>query len=194
MKKKGRDDKIQKGSPGYIKSMRKNTLIHMIVLFLIAFAIFFTGKFRYSEYSTMFSITAIVVCIPASMRCVSFIMFMLHRGGDREFYDKCLQIAGKDDLFFESVITTSEKSYDVYAFGIFEDNIIGYCPEKNKDISKLEKHLRDMFEKNSYGSAGIKIFTESDKFLSRLEQLSSKELKNEERVTGMRGLIANLSL
>ncbi len=186
--------KNPKGSLGYIKAMRGRMLIHTLVLFAIAFAIFFIGKFKYSAYSTMFSITAIVVCIPASMRCVSFIMFMIHKVADRDFCDECMENASSDELFFESVITTSEKSYDVYAFGIFPDSLIGYCPDTKKDISKLEKHLREMFTRNDLASVGIKIFSDRAKFLSRLQQLSGQDNKDPEKTGSIRRLISNLSL
>ncbi len=183
----------KKGTFGYIKNMRKVMLLHTVILFLIAFFIFFVGKFRYSDYATMFSITAIVVCIPASMRCVSFIMFMIHKGGDTAFFDKCSAIPA-EYLFFDSVITTTGDSYDVYAFGIFEESAVGICTDPKKDITKLEKHLREMFEKNDLRSVGIKIFKDEDKFINRAKELAARKNEDTSKLERIRSLIQNLSL
>ena len=183
----------KKGTFGYIKAMRKKTIVHTIVLFAIALLIFFAGKLRYPGYATMFSITAIVVCIPASMRCVSFIMFMIHKGGDEEFFRDCESMA-EGICFYDSVITTSEKSYDVYAFAVSSDSVAGYCPEKDKDIAKLEKHLKDMFDKNGYADVVIKIFTSKEKFLTRLSGISKKTAGDPQKTSGIEGLLGNLSL
>lgn len=186
-------DSMKKGSFGYIRAMRKRSAIHTIVLFAAALLIFFAGRFRYPDYATMFSITAIVVCIPASMRCVSFIMFMIHKGGDEDFFNEC-ESRASGICFYDSVITTPEKSYDVYAFAIASDSVAGYCPETKKDIGMLEKHLKDMFSKNGYQDIVIKIFTSKEKFLNRLSELSKKQVSDTGRISGMKGLVGNLSL
>ena len=185
--------KKSKGTFGYIRNMRKVMLLHTVILFLIAFFIYFTGKYRYSDYATMFSITAIVVCIPGSMRCVSFIMFMIHRGGDEAFYNKCGNIPDSH-LFYDSVITTTGESFDVYAFGIFEENLTGFCPDPKKDISKLEKHLREMFDKNDLKSVGIKIFKDEERFLNRTSELCARKNEDSKKRERIRSLINNLSL
>ncbi len=186
--------KIKKGSFGYIRFMRKKTFIHLLILFIIALGIFFTGKYRYPDYSTMFSITAIVVCIPASMRTVSFIMFMIHKGIDRERYDECTAISGAVPLFFDSVITTSEKSYDVNVFALTHENIAGYSPDSAKDIKKLEGHLKDMAVKNGFKNINVRIFTDYQKFTSRLSKLSEDFSEKYETDDALYGLIGNLSL
>ena len=183
----------KKGEFGYIRHMRKAMLLHTVILFLIAFFIFFTGKTRYSEYSTMFSITAIVVCIPGSMRMVSFIMFMIHRGGETAFFEKCQRIPARY-LFFDSVITTTGESIDVYAFGIFEVSVIGFCPDGKADLKKLEKHLREMFERNDLKTVGIKIFKDEDRFLNRASELAAHKNEDQTKCERIRCLIGNLSL
>ena len=182
-----------KGSFGYIRHMRKKALIHALILYIIAFFIFFVGKTRYSDYATMFSITAVVVCIPGSMRLVSFIMFMIHRGGDRSFFEKCSDLDEKL-LIFDCVVTTTGDSYDVYAFCIADDSVAGFCPDPKKEMQKLEKHLREMFDKNSLKSVGIKIFKEEDKFLRRSSELSARKSHDEGKTDSIRTLLLNLSL
>lgn len=166
--------------------------LHTLILFLIAFLIFFVGKYRYSDYATMFSITAIVVCIPASMRCVSFIMFMIHKGGDGSFFESCRQI-NDEHFFYDSVITTTGESFDVYAFFISPESVVGFCPDPKKDISKLEKHLREMFARNDLKSVGIKIFKEEDRFLKRSSELAGR-ITDIHNTDSIRSLISNLSL
>ncbi|MBO6112297.1 MAG: hypothetical protein J6P45_04540 [Lachnospiraceae bacterium] len=185
---------MKKGGFGYIRFMRKRTFIHMLILFIIAFGIFFAGKIMYPDYSTMFSITAIVVCIPASMRTVSFIMFMIHKGADKELFDEISPLAGDIPLFYDSVITTAEKSYDVNVFALTHEQIIGYSPKKGKDLKKLEEHLKEMAFKNGFKSSNVKIFTDTGKFKMRLEKLSSDFKEKDESDDALYNLIGNLSL
>ena len=186
--------RVKKGRYGYLKSSQLFSCLRMILFFLIAFILFFLGKFIYTEHYTMFTVTAIVMCIPASMAAVTFIMFMRFRTGRREIYDDCEKIHGSVKMFYDSVITTTLKSYGVNVFACTNKNVIAYTEYRKVDISLLEKHLKDMAERNGFKGFSIKVFTEYPKFRSRLARLAEDYPENANSDEGMISLIGNLSL
>ncbi len=186
--------KKKKGEYGYLNAMRSETLLRALLLTAFASAVFLTGKFLYPDYSTMFGITAVVICIPAAMSVVSFVMFMLHKTGRKEIHEECERLRGNVPVFYDSVITTREKSYGVNVFACAGGNLIGYSEYEKFDASVVEKHLREMSRKNELSGVGVKLFTEFPKFQNRLSKLSEGYEKAEPEDLMVLQLVGNLSL
>lgn len=183
-----------KGKYGYLKSSQFFSAIRTLIFFAVAFTFFILGKCVYKQYYTMFTVTAIVICIPAAMSAVAFIMFMRFRQGRREIFDDCESIHGNVLLFYDSVITTTLKSYGVNVFAVTNKNVIGYTEYKKVDVDIIEKHLKEMADKNDFRGFSFKVFTEYPKFKSRLSHLAEEYTKNINSDAGMIKLIGNLSL
>lgn len=186
--------RVKKGHYGYLHSSQFFSCLRMIVFFIIAFIFFFLGKFVYTKYYTIFTVTAIVMCIPASMAAVTFIMFMRFKTGRREIYEDCEKIRGNVGQFYDAVITTTLKSYGVNVFACTNKNLIAYTEYKKVDVPLLEKHLKEMGEKNGFKGWSIKVFTDYPKFKARLSHMSEEFPNNANSDAGMLTLLGNLSL
>ncbi len=186
--------KPEKGKYGYLNRMRRYTFLKAVMLLIFAFAIFLFGKLRYPAYSTMFGITAVVVCIPAAMTVVSFVMFVLHKTGPVRIYDTCEELRGTVPAFYDSVITTTQKSYGVNVFICANGTLAGYSEDPKMDTGVVEKHIREMAAKNDFKSPGVKIFTDFSRFQGRLSKLASDYGEEEPEDKRLLALIANLSL
>ncbi|MCR5486927.1 MAG: hypothetical protein K6F35_05290 [Lachnospiraceae bacterium] len=191
---KGFLKKPRKGTYGYLKGMRYYTLLKALLLFFFAFAVLLTGKLRFPVYSKMFGITAIVICIPGAMAAVSFVMFCLHKPGSAEVYEECEQIRGEVPVFYDSVITTTEKGYSISVFACADGSLIGFAGAEGMDASLVEKHIRQMNEKNGLDGVGVKIFKDYSAFKARLLKLASGYPQKKEKDLSVLALIGNLSL
>ena len=166
---------MKKGQFGYIASMKKKSCITAILLAAAAALIYFTGLHFFPMNKTAVGIVTVVICIPAAMALVRFIMFMRFPSGKNEVYDSIESIRGKVPVFYDSIITTPDKSYGVNAFIASEGSLLGYTDYEKTDIPKLEKHLKDMFTANKYHDLNIKVFKERTKFSERLETLAGRQ-------------------
>ena len=166
---------MKKGDFGYISSMKKKSCLAALLLACIAALIYFLGLHFFSSNRTAVGIVTVVVCIPAAMALVRFIMFIRFPSGNREVYELTESLRGCVPVFYDSIITTPEKSYGVNAFIASDGSLIGYTEYSGVDIRKLEKHLKDMFAANKYQDINIKVFTDRDRFTDRLEALAKRQ-------------------
>lgn len=183
-----------KGRYGYLKSSKLFLGLRTFIFFLIAFILFFLGRSVYPKYYTVFTVAAMVACIPAAMAAVTFIMFIRFKSGSSEIYDECERIHGSIPLFYDSIITTTLKSYGINVFAAAGKNLIAFSDYDKLDIPVLEKHLKEMADKNELKGWTVKVFTDMRKFSSRLEHLSSEFEKATPEDERMIRLIGNLSL
>lgn len=165
---------MKKGTYGYIGTMKIKSGAASLGLAIIAALIYISGLHFFPYNKTAVGIVTVVVCIPAAMALVRFIMFMRFPEGSREIHDLIEDARGEIPVFYDSIMTTSEKSYGVNAFISADGSLLGYTEYDKVDTAKLEKHLKDIFASNKYTDLNIKVFTERDRFVERLKALAAK--------------------
>ena len=185
---------MKKGAYGYICSMKLKSGMASLALAAVAVLIYFTGLHFFPENKTAVGILTVVVCIPAAMALVRFIMFMRFKKGSREIYDLIEEMRGEVQVFYDAIITTPDKSYAVNAFIASGGSLLGYTEYENTDIAKLEKHLKDIFTANKYTDLNIKVFTDRQKFLDRLKALSERQDTHTKTDDSILHLVGRISL
>lgn len=185
---------MKKGSYGYIGSMKIKSGMASLALAAAAVLVYFTGLHFFPANKTAVGILTVVICIPAAMALVRFIMFMRFPEGSSETYDLIEKNKGIVPVFYDSIITTSEKSYGVNAFISCDGSLLGFTGYDKVDVAKLEKHLNDIFIANKYKDLNIKVFTDREKFLERLKVLAGRADADRSRDEAVLHLIGRISL
>ncbi len=185
---------MKKGSFGYIASMKIKSGIAALCLAAFSVIIYFTGLHFFPDNKTAVGILTVVICIPAAMALVRFIMFMRFKSGSREVFELIEGNRGEVPVFYDSIITTSDKSYGVNAFISSDNSLLGYTEYDKVDLQKLEKHLKDIFTANKYKDLNIKVFTDRNKFMERLQTLASRHDASDTRDASILHLIGRISL
>ena len=80
--------KISKGNFGYFKSEKKRRLIITAILFAVPLFIFFTSWIYFKTRMTVWTVVAVVGCLPACKSMVSLIMILKCRPMDAGLYQK----------------------------------------------------------------------------------------------------------
>ena len=179
---------MQKGSYGYINSMKLKTMLLTLGIFGAAVLVYVLLLFFFPEHRTMVAIVSVLITIPGAMAMVRFIMFMRFKEGDREIYETVERIRGDLPVYYDAILTTPDKSYGVNAFISCGRDLMGYSAYKGTESAKIEKHLKEIYENNMFKDMNIKVFTEADKFSDRIKTLA--ERKREE--TGMEDKVLHL--
>ena len=185
---------MKKGRYGYIGTMKIKSGTASLALAMTAVLIYFSGLHFFPYNKTAVGIMTVVICIPAAMALVRFIMFLRFPEGKREVFELIEEKKGDVPVYYDSIITTSDKSYGVNAFIAFDGSLLGYTEYDRVDTVKLEKHLKDIFTANKYKDLNIKVFTDREKFLDRLQSLAGRKDAENARNEAILHLIGRISL
>ena len=79
--------KIRKGDYGYIQSQKKKRVLYTILTFIAPLSVFFTGLFMKGDRNSVFTVVAVVACLPACKFAVSMIMMFLEKPMDPNDYE-----------------------------------------------------------------------------------------------------------
>ncbi len=165
---------MKKGNFGYISFMKKKSAVTAILISAAAALVYYAGLKVFPSNRTAVGIVTVLISIPAAMALVRFVMFMRFKGGDRKVYDRVEEIKGIVPVFYDSILTTPEKSYGVNVFISAEQSLLGLSLYDGVDIGMVEKHLRGIFDGLHMSNVNIKVFTDEDKFYERLKTLSER--------------------
>ena len=174
--------KISKGNFGYFKSEKKRRLIITAILFAVPLFIFFTSWIYFKTRMTVWTVVAVVGCLPACKSLVEMFMFLRYKGCNEQ--DAAQMAAHTDGLtgLYDMVFTSYEKNYEIHHMTICGNTLCGYTSDPKFAEQAFYKHIQDILKKDNYREVTVKIFHDLDKYLKRCEQL--KDLPAQPELTG----------
>ena len=133
MRNKSKKMKIQKGEFGYFAAEKKRLLGLTSVLFAVPLFIFFSAWIYNGSRLTVWTVVAVVGCLPACRYLVNLIMVFLRRSMDEELYKKIRSHQGSLCMAYEMYMTFYEKSAYIDAFAICGNTVVGYSSDPKID-------------------------------------------------------------
>ena len=173
--------KISKGNFGYFKSEKKRRLIITAILFAVPLFIFFTSWIYFKTRMTVWTVVAVVGCLPACKSMVSLIMILKCRPMDAGLYQKIQEHQGRLDMAYELYMTFYEKSAYIDAVAVCGNTVAAYSSDPKIDASFMETNSQKIIRKNGY-KATVKIFTDLRPFLERLDSMNDHKESLEEGI------------
>ena len=173
--------RIPKGEWGYFKSEKKRRMIITAVLFAVPLFIFFTSWIYFKTRMTIWTVVAVVGCLPACKSAVSLIMILKCRPLDETLYKKIREHQDRLDMAYEMYMTFYEKSASIDAFAICGNVVAGYSSDPKIDVSYMEKEAQKILRGNGF-KVNVKIFTRLEQFLERLDSMNEHKESLEEGI------------
>ena len=173
--------KIQKGDFGYFSAEKKRLLGLTAILFAVPLFIFFTAWAYNGSRLTIWTVIAVVGCLPACRYLVNLIMIFLRHPMDGELYEKIRSHQGDLTMSYEMYMTFYEKSANIDAFAICGNTVVGYSSDPKIDVTFMERECQKILRGNSF-KATVKIFTRLDPFLERLDSMNAHKESLEEGI------------
>ena len=170
--------KIQKGDFGYIKSQRKKRVAITILMFAIPIVIFLTGLYITHTRKNMFTLVAILGCLPASKFAVNMIMIWLQKPISQQQHDEIAAHVRDMTVIYEATVSAYEKNTPFVSIVISGLNIIGFTQSPKADPAFAEKHIKKILQGNGFKS-NVKVFTDQKQFLRRVDELYPDHLEKE---------------
>lgn len=167
--------KVKKGMYGYIKYQKIRTFIITFILFLIPLVIYATGYIQTKTRLNLFTIVAILGCLPACKSLVALIMIMMQKSVPQDIYEQAKKANGDLVAGYELVFTAYEHTTPVNTLIICGDQIVCYTPDEKTDTAYLEKHITKIMTVNGFPSVQVKVMKDLKKYLQRAGEIRSRQ-------------------
>lgn len=163
---------MKKGMAGYLNRQKKIEIIKTLVSFGLVLAIFLVGYLTTGSRKNLFTLVAILGCLPAARVLVGLITRFPYRSIPAAKAGEIRRKAEGITLIFDLVFTTYEKIQPVDCIAIYNNTVCGYAPSEKTDLDFTAKHLKKMLQDNGYPKVSVKLFRDYKAFLSRAEGMS----------------------
>ena len=190
--------KAERGKPGYVASLKKKYLVTTLIEFAIVIAILVAGIMQTGTRLNVFTVVAILGCLPACKNLVEFIVVAPHKGIELSKYEEIEEKAPAIIKIYDLVVAGQAKLMQLDVVAISGSTVIGFASSEKTDEVKLAEYFKKLFEAGGYDKITVKIFHDYKAFLARAEGMNSiatvdkQSIKKRERK--LRSLIYNTSL
>ena len=182
-----------KGTKHYLKSQRNYEIARTVLLFSISGALFAGGWLSTGTRLNLLTIVAVLGILPASKSLVSVIMFCRYHGLSDDKASRISGHVGTLTELYDLVFTSNDKNYEIGHAVIKGNSICGYSEKPNFEEQAFYKHLKNLLKIDHYNDVSIKVFTDLEKYVDRLDQM--QELVCDEKNTdGIATTLKSVSL
>ena len=141
------------------------------ILFAVPLFIFFTSWIYFKTRMTVWTVVAVVGCLPACKSMVSLIMILLRHPMDEKIYKEICEHAGDLVMSYEMYMTFYEKSGYLDAVAVCGNTVVGYTSDPKADITYLAEQSQKIIRKNGY-KVDVKILKDLKPYLERLDSMN----------------------
>lgn len=178
---KKKKKKIRKGDFGYFKAEKKRRILLTSILLGIPLLIFFSAWIYFKTRMTIWTVIAVVGCLPACKAIVGLIMILLRHSMDAGLYEKIQAHQGDLVMAYESYMTFYEKSAYIDAVAVCGNTVVAYSSDPKIDTEFMAQECQKIVRKNGY-KVDVKILRELRPFLERLDSMNANREKLEEGI------------
>lgn len=174
MKKDKGKPKIQKGDFGYFQKEKKKRFLITLILLGVPLFIFFTMWAYLGTRNTIWTVIAIVGCLPGCKSVVDLLMILMRKPMEEELYQKIKSHQGNLTMAYEMYMTFYEKSAYIQAMAVCGNTVAAYSSDPKIDGSFMADQAQKLIRKNGY-KVDVKILTELRPFLERLDSMNQHQ-------------------
>lgn len=190
--------KIEKGQPGYIKARKMRYLLYAVAEFAMVAAVFILGYVQTKSRLNLFTVLAIIGCLPAAKMLVEFITMAPYKSIDTAIYKEIEEKAPLLIRIYDLIITSSEKVMPVDAIVIAGHVVCGYTSSAKTDENRLAKDIKQALKNQHYEKITVKIFHDYKAFLARAEGMNNiasvEQPQHRKKERAIRDIIKSLSM
>lgn len=164
---------INKGDIGYLRSVKKREFIKCVIQWGCVIAFLLIGYFTTGSTLNLFTVFAVLSCLPASKAMVGVIVkFPIQSISD----EKATEITNRSNhltISYDVILTSKESIMPIECIAIYGSTVYGYVSNEKTDIDKTTSYIKDFLAKNNCGKVNLKLFRDYTGFLSRVGGLNN---------------------
>ncbi|MDD3217892.1 MAG: hypothetical protein PHC41_02040 [Lachnospiraceae bacterium] len=162
--------KVAKGKWGHMNADKKKRIAITAFLFFVPLLIFFTGWIYFKTRMTVWTVIAVVGCLPACKSMVSLILLIPQKSIPESEYLEIKEHAKNLTIAYELFVTGYEKNTYLDAVAVCGNTIAAYSSQDKTDAAFAENHIQKIIRGNGF-KVTVKIFKNKSQFLERLDSL-----------------------
>lgn len=170
--------KIRKGEFGYLKYQTMFEIIKTLVLLALCIGIYYLGIYSTGDNKNLLTFVAVLGVLPMARCAVTAVLFVKSKHCSKELYDE-LTNKGLSPDFYDLFLTDYKVNYQLSALILRKGCVAAYSEDPRIDTKAGEEHIEKMLKNAGFSDLTIKIFTDKDKFITRLSELSQFEISEE---------------
>ena len=170
-----------KGKRGYLDTQKKYEVMRTLLNFAVYASLFIAGYLQTGEKANLLTVVAVLGCLPASKSAVSAVMFLRFKSCGREAAEVIAQHEEGLRGLYDMVFTSYKKNFVIGHLAVRGGTLCGYSEDPKLQEEEFRKHIDHHLKMDGHKDVTIKVFTDREKYVQRLEQL--KALDPEERRT-----------
>ena len=160
-----------KGTYGYIRKQLTFEIVKTVIMFAMAFGLFFIGYFTLHTKKSLWSVLAVLALLPSSRSLVGVIMLARFSSLSPEEFNRYSNVLGNIPKLYENILTTKDTSYFLPVICCASGCVTAYSPKgAEKDI---REHLESVMNAAGH-KMNVKVFTDEEAFLKRAAQMKEK--------------------
>ncbi|MCI2048465.1 MAG: hypothetical protein LKJ76_01955 [Lachnospiraceae bacterium] len=163
---------LKKGQYGYISNRRVWKILLLVVLLAADLAMFETARAYFGTVKNLFSIFAVLICLPIAKSAVSMIMFLKARGCSEGAHEQIEKHIGELEGDYDLYMTSYTRDFQISHITAACHNVAAFSETDRGDGKAGEEHIRKMLEQNGMKGYEVKIFYNLHKYLERLDSLN----------------------
>ena len=181
MSKKNAGKHAKKGEFGYVAAEKKRKFLITAILFAVPLLIFFTAMMYFKTRLTIWTVIAVVGCLPACKMLVNLIMLFRCPSMDPEIYSQIQKHCKSLVMSYEMYMTFYEKSAYIDAVAVCGNTVVAYSSDPKIDTEFMAQECQKIVRKNGY-KVDVKILKELRPFLDRLDSMNARRESLEEGI------------
>lgn len=165
-----------KGTRNYLATQKKYEIIRTVLYFGISISLFVSGMLLVKSRLNLLTLVAVLGCLPASKSAVSMIMFLRYPSLNSDAASQISQSCGGLQGLYDLVFTSYDKNYRVGHMTVRGNTLCGYTEDPSFDEKGFASHIDGLLKAEQLKDVNVKIFTDLNKYLKRLEQLGQADV------------------
>ncbi|MCC8050608.1 MAG: hypothetical protein LIP10_08125 [Clostridiales bacterium] len=172
--------KVKKGNYGYIRYEKKRRFLTTLLMFALPIGIYVIGYVTVKSRLNLFTVIAILGCLPACRSMVGLIMMLMQKSMPQDRFEAIRDAAKGLTTGYELIITAYEHTSLVEAAVICGDQVVCFTPDAKTDPAYLEKHIHQNLSSNGFTDTDVKVMKELKPYLQRVTTLAQSPEKYRE--------------
>ena len=167
--------KFTKGDYLYLQNKKKLEVIKTIVFFGVSAALYIAGYVATGSNKNYLTIAAVLGCLPASKSAVAMIMNLKVKGCTEQAYKAISGKMGEKTGAYNLYFTSYDKNYATSHVFVKGMTIIAFTENDKFSEAGFEEHIKTVLNRDAIKGVNVKVYTDLDKYLTRMEQMQNLE-------------------
>lgn len=185
---------ISKGSYGYLQNRKIYTALRTLIFFAISAGIYGIGYLTTGNNKNLWTIAAVLVCLPACKSLVNFVLFLRAKGCSAGLKNALSAYEGKLTAFYDLYFTSYQKNFPISHMVLQGGVLCGITEDPACDSQEAQKHLEKMLTQEGIHHVTVHIFSQEDIYIDRLSRLAEMEAEEHPQKDDIVRLLYSVSI